>query len=331
MLFGFGMKRVHEMEERRMKKIIRFVICTAPLLFLSACSGKAIEVSIVDGHTTTIVEVSGGETVDEILTEAELSVEEKDSVSPSFDTAISDDGFVITITRNCTVEVVCDDGEAVMLELNGGTVADAIEKAGITLGEHDLLNHDAGMYLTDGLVIEYTHRVEVNLTVDGEKSQCITSAKNVGELLSECDIELGKDDRINVAADAVLAENDSIIIERVNVKTVTEKETVAFATKTEYSSALYQGQSSVKQQGISGEKEVTYEVTYVDNVEESRRQVKEVVTKEPVDEIILLGTKQKVSNGKTVVSRERVYDCDGSGHGYWIITYSDGTVSYEDF
>lgn len=314
-----------------MKKIIRLAICTAPLLLLSACGGKAIEVSIVDGHTTTIVEVSSGETVDEILTEAELSVKDRDSVNPSFDTTISEDGSVITVTRNCTVEVICDGAGAVSIEMDGGTVADAIEKAGITLGEHDLINHDTDMYLTDGLVIECTHRVAVKLTVDGEEKQLITSAKNVSELLSECDIKLGEDDRINVAYDAVPAENDSIVIERVNVKTVTEKEAVAFETKTEYSSTLYQGQSSVKQEGVNGEKEVTYEVTYVDNVEESRKQVSEVVTKEPVDEIILQGTKKNASSGKTVVSREQVYDCDGSGHGYWIITYSDGTVSYQDF
>ncbi len=314
-----------------MKNLIKFAICTAPLLFLSACGGRAIEVSIVDGHTTTIVEVSSGETVDDILTEAELSIKKKDSVNPSFDTVISDDGSVITVTRNCMVEVACDDSEPVSVEMDGGTVAEAIEKAGITLGEHDLINHDMDMYLTDGLVIECIHRVAVSLTVDGEEKQLITSAKNVAGLLSECDIKLGEDDRINVADDALLAENDSIVIERVNVKTVTEKEAVAFATKTEYSSTLYQGQSSVKQEGVNGEKEVTYEVTYVDNVEESRKQVSEVVTKEPVDEIILQGTKKKASSGKTVVSREQVYDCDGSGHGYWIITYSDGSVSYEDF
>ncbi|MCD7744760.1 MAG: SH3 domain-containing protein [Lachnospiraceae bacterium] len=37
------------------------------------------------------------------------------------------------------------------------------------------------------------------------------------------------------------------------------------------------------------------------------------------------------SGGATEVSREPVYDCDGSGHGYYIVTYSDGSVAYVDF
>jgi hypothetical protein len=34
---------------------------------------------------------------------------------------------------------------------------------------------------------------------------------------------------------------------------------------------------------------------------------------------------------KTVVSKQAVADCDGSGHGYYVITYSDGTVEYQDY
>lgn len=54
-----------------------------------------------------------------------------------------------------------------------------------------------------------------------------------------------------------------------------------------------------------------------------------------------VGTKEEVAasapivpagdSGKTVVSKKAFYDCDGSGHGYYEITYSDGSVEYEDF
>ncbi len=32
-----------------------------------------------------------------------------------------------------------------------------------------------------------------------------------------------------------------------------------------------------------------------------------------------------------IVSKEKVYDCDGSGHGYYYIKWSDGREEYEDF
>lgn len=37
------------------------------------------------------------------------------------------------------------------------------------------------------------------------------------------------------------------------------------------------------------------------------------------------------NGGRTVVSQERVDDCDGSGHGVLIITYSDGTTETEEY
>ena len=37
------------------------------------------------------------------------------------------------------------------------------------------------------------------------------------------------------------------------------------------------------------------------------------------------------SGGKTEVSRQKVDDCDGSGHGYYVITYSDGSTAYEEY
>ena len=73
-----------------------------------------------------------------------------------------------------------------------------------------------------------------------------------------------------------------------------------------------------------------YEIIYVIDVaceEEARKKLSEKVLKEPVAEIVIKGTKP----ARTVVSRQKVMDCDGSGHGYWIITYSDGTTSYQEF
>ncbi len=36
------------------------------------------------------------------------------------------------------------------------------------------------------------------------------------------------------------------------------------------------------------------------------------------------------SNGNSVVSRQWVEDCDGSGNGYYIVTHSNGSVTYEN-
>ena len=37
------------------------------------------------------------------------------------------------------------------------------------------------------------------------------------------------------------------------------------------------------------------------------------------------------SSERTEVGRQAYDDCDGSGHGYYEITYSDGSVEYEEY
>lgn len=41
--------------------------------------------------------------------------------------------------------------------------------------------------------------------------------------------------------------------------------------------------------------------------------------------------KERENNKPKIISKEKIYDCDGSGHGYYIIKWSDGREEYEDF
>lgn len=74
-------------------------------------------------------------------------------------------------------------------------------------------------------------------------------------------------------------------------------------------------------------------VTYVDGKEDKRKILEETVIEKPVSEIVVRSSKKKENkNGKkTIVSKQSVPDCDGSGHGYYVITWSDGSVTYEEY
>ena len=77
----------------------------------------------------------------------------------------------------------------------------------------------------------------------------------------------------------------------VTTKRVTVKETIKYNTKEEKDPTLKQGVRKTKQQGTNGEKEIIYEETYKDGVFVSKKKIGEKITKKPVDEIILVGTK----------------------------------------
>lgn len=338
------------------KKIFRNLFlaagCVGVLSLCSACGEKEkFEISILDGQYKTVISVSAGETVASVLERAEITVGVDDEVMPEADYQIQAGDESISIER-CAAVTVSDGTEEEEIVLTGGKVEDALEAAGVTLGENDLINHDTAAYLTDGMTIEVQRRFGVTITANGESEYVVTQASTVDELLKEVGIDLDEEDRVTPEVTAALADGTEIEIQYVTKKQIVKEEEIAYETVYESSSSLYSGQTSVKQEGQNGTKELTYEVTYVDGEEESRELVSEEVTKEPVNRIILQGTKQKSSSssssssgssssgssssgssssGKTVVSKEAVYDCDGSGHGYYIITYSDGSVAYQDF
>ncbi len=87
----------------------------------------------------------------------------------------------------------------------------------------------------------------------------------------------------------------------VEIETVTETESIPFETVEEEDSSLEKDEEKVKQKGVNGTKEVTYEVTYSDGEETKRDVIKEDITKEAVNEIILVGTKDSAPENEEAI------------------------------
>ncbi len=354
-----------------MKVFIKITACLLALccvaFVFSACA-KDITVTINDSGTKTDVEVKTGITVSEAIEKAGIELGEKDETEPPKDETINEDTTEITIKRYAKVTVVKGKDKK-EVELVGGTVEEAVKKAGFTLGETDKLSADKNAYLKDGMTITITEAIKVTLTVDGKTNTISTNATNVKGLIDEQKIKLGKDDVVSEKLETPLKNGMKITIKRVTFKDEKKTESIDFETEKKYSDSMDEGDSQVEQKGEKGEKEVVYTVKYVDGKEESREKKSEKVTKQPVNEIVTYGTKQEAAQedndsdnntgsnnnntnnnsgssggasqqsqssassggGKTVVSKTPVYDCDGSGHGYYEIVYSDGSTAYEEF
>lgn len=312
------------------------------MLSLTAC-GKAVTVNINDlgKAEATIVEAKTSMTVAEVLEAAKITLSEKDEVTPAKDEKITEDTKEITIKRYAKVSIIKGD-ETKSVELVGGTVKEALDKAGITLAENELTDIDENAYLTDGMEINILQKMNVTLTADGETKELSTVEKTVEEFLNVEKITLDEDDELSVKLTDAIKDGMKIVVKRVEYKEETRTEKIDYKTQEQYSDSLAQGSSEVTQQGVEGSKEVTYKVKYVDSKEASKEVISEKITKEPVDKIVTYGSKVSSSSdsgsdsgtstgGKTVVSKQPVYNCDGSGHGYYVITYSDGTVEYQEF
>ena len=95
--------------------------------------------------------------------------------------------------------------------------------------------------------------------------------------------------------------------------TVTETEEVAFETITKYDTNMAVGTEVVETEGQTGTKEISYTVTYNNGEEVSRTVASEVVTKTPVNKVVVVGAqtievKQEVVSTPVAYEREFSYD-----------------------
>lgn len=317
---------------KMLKKIMMFG--TAVFLMMGLCSCKKAMMQINDNGVVTEIEVSVPATVEEILGEAELALNNGDEVSPSLETEVSDTQEIV-ISRMHTVSLTID-GKTKEAGMAGGTISDLLKQEGITLGEKQRVNYDLDEYLKDGMEVKIANQFSVEVQCDGKTQNLDTEAATVRDVLTELGISFGQDDRIDPALEEAVTDGMQITVKRVTFETLTETEVIEYETTYEDDSSMAKGKEAVSTEGENGEKEVNYKVTYVDGVEESKEAVSENVTKDPVTKVVKVGTKEETQSsgsgsGRSVVSKKAFYDCNGSGHGYYEITYSDGSVEYEEF
>jgi resuscitation-promoting factor RpfB len=75
------------------------------------------------------------------------------------------------------------------------------------------------------------------------------------------------------------------------MRTVVEKQSIPFGTKRVTDSSLPKGTTKVRTRGVDGVKTLTYEVIFTNGVQTSKKLVRQEVTKQPVTQIIAVGTK----------------------------------------
>lgn len=326
-----------------MKKTIKIALVLALCvltLCMTACSATEVKLSINDMGVKTEFTANTSMTVEEALKEAAVTLSAKDETVPAKDESITEDLKEIVVKRYAKVTIVHNTDKKVV-ELVGGTVEDAIKKSGIKLNDNEASDTDVKSYVKDGMTINIVKKFNVSLTADGKTENVTTTAQTVKDLLTQQNITLSKDDEVSPKLETKLSEGAKVVVKRVEYKEEKRTEKIDYSTKEQYSDSLAAGTSEVTQQGVEGSKEVTYKVKYVDGKETSKEAISEKVIKEPVDKIVTYssqsnsssqgGSDSGSSGGRTVVSKVPVYDCDGSGHGYYEITYSDGTVEYQEF
>lgn len=273
--------------------ILAIAILCAGTAF-AATSETSYVVDIYEGSQVTRIETT--ETVAEnVVAEAGIQLSENDKLildafNPGKDSRIE-------IYRACEVTFVHADGKTINT-IFAGTVAELIESQGVTLSDKLFSSVDVNAVVTNNLRVEIISAYDIIINVDGEEKAVQTTVETVGDVLNEQGITLDEDDEVSPAADTVLTNNLVIEVLRVEYVTRETQEKIPFTTEKVNSSAMTKGTEKVSQKGVDGIKTFTYTDKVVNGVVESSELVSEEVTKEPVKQIIKVGTLVKQTTKK---------------------------------
>ncbi|MBR6793400.1 MAG: G5 domain-containing protein [Clostridia bacterium] len=171
-----------------------------------------------------------------------------------------------------------------------------LEKAGIILEDGDEMNvaEDGGQ-----VTLSIARAFPIAIKADDQTVTVMLASGTVADALAKANITCGASDILSHEMTAPIAREMVITLDRVTTGRVVETESIDYTTKKIQTNDLYVGQTEVQQEGVKGEKKLTYDVTYINGEESDRKLVDEEITKEPVEKIVRVGIKIKSSFKKT--------------------------------
>ena len=229
---------------------------------------------------------------DSIVAQTGITVGEDDLVDKSSFRVGSDakDGNAIIVYRAVPVTFY-EKGKKVMRVNAAGTVADALEKAGIDMEGADTTDLDPDTLLKKNMKINILRSFKIQLVVGGVKRTVDYAAGTVGDLLKRVNVDVGKYDVVKPGLSETLKRGSKVVVKRVSYETREEETVIKYGTQTKESGILAQGVKRVARQGRDGTKTVTYEDNIVNGKVVSSKKVGEVVNVKAVDKVVVIGTR----------------------------------------
>ena len=163
-------------------------------------------------------------------------------------------------------------------------------------------------------------QITINLTTDGNITQVQVPANStVQDVLNNANISLGSLDRVEPPQYTVLLNGASVQVKRVREEFVVSDAVVPFEHELVRCESVPEGERMLSQQGENGEVEITHRRVYEDGQQISDDEFKQVVIKEAVPEVTVVGIQQMFS--PAVIPGRLVYIVGGNA---WVMERDTG-------
>jgi resuscitation-promoting factor RpfB len=353
-------KRYAVAQRRRLrifKRVSRHPAFTIPLVtfgslilltvaVLTLLSGGSPKLSRTDSHIVIISHdnteqtvPTHANTVSQVLQRFTITINPGDVVEPDPSTQIVTDNFRINVYRAVPVTIV--DGNTKTFAYSAATTPRSIvTQAGIQVYPEDNLSLlPTQNFLIEGSVgqrVVISRATPVNVNLYGTAVVMRTHAATVGNLLTERGLLLQPDDVVQPSINAPVSANMQIFVLHKGQQVVTEESDIAMPTQIIEDGSLSFGTTAVRQQGSNGKKLTTYLIETASDGTQTRKQIQEVITVQPVTQITARGKavqipsdKQAVMAAAGIASSDFPYvDYIVSHESGWCPTKLQGQVGY---
>lgn len=210
-----------------------------------------------------------------------------------------------------TVTIEADGRQVTIEDAEDKTVQQLLEQADIDLNDGDVLSVSPNQTLTGNITLYVLRKSTVTVKVDGEDTVVYTAVLmngTVADAIAAVGLELSDDQLVNYELDQILENGMEIIISPAEVAEETEATEPEKTTSGSSSSGSSSSGGSSSGGSSSGGSSSGGSSSSDDSSSSGSSD-----------------TGSSTENERTVVSVVYYDDCDGSGHGVKVITYSDGT------
>lgn len=191
----------------------------------------------------------------------------------------------VHISTNTKAITVDDGNESLVVVTMNDDAEEVLETTEVEVSERETVTVET----PDTVEEKQTMTVEVK--ADGISTLMNMTEGTVQDALDKAGVTLSKTDDVNRKLSSSVKHGMLIKVDRVTYKEYKITKAIDYEVIYKYTGALRPGKSAVQTYGKEGQRTITYRKTIVNGKVTETKQVNNVVTKQPVNKVVLKGTK----------------------------------------
>ena len=291
-----------------------------------ATMSRTVTVS-VDGKQSEVR--TFGDNVGEVLASKGIEPTSHDSVVPGVDSPVEDGSRIaVRLGRPLALSI---DGEKRTIWTTATKVSSALEQVGVRFGGAALSVSRSANIDRSGMALSLTTPKKVALKVADDKVEKHNiPATTVGDLLSEVDAGVDRNDIVRPSRSTELTDGTRVVVTKIGTRTKrVPRETIPASVTEQKDDSMMEGETKTVREGSDGARDVTYKVRFRNGKVVKRTIVKQKVLEQPVAKIVKIGTKTKTepaapeanfASGGTIW--DKIAQCESGGN--WAANTGNG-------